>query len=119
MTSKSHPTLGERLKAARVAAGLSTRELGKLAGIDHSYLFKLEEDRNARPAADKLQRLAEVLELDPAELLAYIGVDFASTLPSAPVYFRRKYGLSEHDADELAKLVDNYTKRTPHEGGES
>ncbi len=44
-------------------------------------------DQNDNPSAEKLQRLAEVLELDPAELLAYIGVQ--PSLPEPRLYSSR------------------------------
>lgn len=118
MTTRKQPTLGERLRAARTEAGLSVRELARLAGINYSYYFKLETDQNDNPAADKLQRLAEVLELDPAELLSYIGLEPSSTLPPARVYFRRKYGMSEDDAEEIAKIVEQFRNERKLEGGE-
>lgn len=58
-----------------------------------------------------LHKLADALELDPAELLAFIGITPSSTLPPARVYFRKKYGLSEADARRAAQLVEQYTKK--------
>jgi transcriptional regulator with XRE-family HTH domain len=112
------PTLGDRLRAARAEAGLSIRELARLAGINYSYLSKLESDQNDNPSADKLQRLAGVLDIDPAELLGYIGVEPSGTLPPPRVYFRRKYGVSEQDAEELSRIIESYTKQRKPQGGE-
>jgi transcriptional regulator with XRE-family HTH domain len=113
MTPKPAPTLGARLRSARLETGLTIRQLASLAGINHSYLVKLETDQNDHPSAAHLQRLADVLELDASDLLAYIGVDPSSMLPSPRVYFRRKFGVSEAQADDLARLIADYTKKPP------
>src|SRR5437773_8917748 len=101
MTTKGPETLGATLRAARLEAGLSVRQLARAAGINHSYLVKLETDQNDNPSAAHLQRLADALELDASDLLAFIGVEPSATLPSPRVYLRRKFGLSEADAARL------------------
>jgi transcriptional regulator with XRE-family HTH domain len=119
MPSKNRePTLGERLQAARAEAGLSIRELAALAGINYSYLFKLESDQNVNPAAEKLRRLADALEIDPYELLQHIGVESSHALPPAKVYFRRRYGFSEDEADEVTKIIERFRSEHKVQGGE-
>jgi transcriptional regulator with XRE-family HTH domain len=112
------PTLGARLRTARLEAGLTVRELARLAGMNHSYLVKLETDQKDNPSAEKLQRLAEVLEIDASEMLSYIGVEPASTLPPATMYFRRKYGMNERDAEEIANIVDKFRDERKTRGGD-
>lgn len=116
MAANNTPTLGEYLRAARTKAGLSIRELERLTGVTNGYLTKLELNQKKNPSADVLQRLADVLELDASDLLAYIGVKPASVLPPAPVYFRKKYGLSAANAREVAKLIEKYLNEE-QEGG--
>lgn len=111
MEQDNQPSLGGRLRTARTEAGLSIRELARLTGVSHAYLFKLEAGQKENPSAEKLQRLAEVLEIDPSTLLQYVGVEVAATLPPAKVYFRNKYGMSEEDAEQVARLVEDYTKQ--------
>jgi transcriptional regulator with XRE-family HTH domain len=67
-------TLGEYLRAERERAGISQRQLAGRVGIHNSYLARLENGETANPAADLLQRIAEVLEISSADLLAFIGV---------------------------------------------
>ncbi|WP_410671269.1 helix-turn-helix domain-containing protein [Amycolatopsis sp. cmx-4-68] len=109
-------TLGDYLRAARTKAGLSVRQLGTLSGMSHGYLVKLELGQQERPSAEHLMRLAEVLELDAVELLRFIGVEPTRVLPSAQVYFRRKYGLSDAEAEDLSRVVEDYRSRTLEEG---
>ena len=97
------------------------RELERLTGVANSYLTKLELNQKTNPSAEILQKLADALELDASELLAFIGVKPAGTLPPARIYFRKKYGLSEADAAEAARLIERYTtkdnKLKPEGGG--
>lgn len=112
-----HVTLGDYLRMARQQAGYSIRELAKLVSVHFSYLARLENGETAHPSPDLLQRLAEVLQVDAAELLTYIGVKPA--LPEPRAYFRRKLGVNAEEADVLARLIEDYqakkTKGGTHE----
>lgn len=111
----SDNTFSKYLYDRRTKSGLSLRELSRLLGTSHSYLSRLEAGEQANPSTEFLMRLADVLHIeDVAELLAHFGADPAATLPPPQTYFRRKYGLSEHDAELLAHLVEDYAKL--HEG---
>lgn len=103
--------LGHYLRAHREAAGLTIRHLASIIGMNHGYLVRLESGEKTNPSADVLHKLADALELDPAEVLAFIGITSSSTLPPARVYFRKKYGLSEADARQVAKLIEQYTSK--------
>lgn len=102
--------LGHYLRAQREAAGLSVRQLASRVGVDHGYLVRLEGGQKSNPSAELLYRLAEALELDNTELLSLIGIKPSSSLPSAPVYFRHKYGMNPADAKRLAELVEDFAK---------
>jgi len=63
-------SFGTRLRELRKAKGLTLRQLGDRAGLDFSYLSKIENDRFAyTPAADTIRDLAGILEVDALELL--------------------------------------------------
>lgn len=104
--------LGHYLRTHREAAGLSVRQLASRVGVDHGYLVRLEGGQKSNPSAELLYRLAEALELDNTELLSFIGIKPSTSLPSAPVYFRHKYGMSPTDAKRLAQLVDEFAAST-------
>jgi transcriptional regulator with XRE-family HTH domain len=110
MTPNQPSSLGQVLQAARLEAGLSVRQVARLADLTHGYLTKLENNQIEQPAAIYLQRLADVLELDASDLLTFIGVAPASILPPPRVYFRRKLGLSDAEAIRLSRLIAEYTK---------
>ena len=61
---------GEYLRGLRKGAGLSQRELAERAGIDFTYLSKIENARVEPPAETTLRALARALAADPEELLA-------------------------------------------------
>ncbi|WP_237152081.1 helix-turn-helix domain-containing protein [Oryzibacter oryziterrae] len=61
--------VGENVRRAREAIGLSQEELGDKAGIDRTYVSGVERGvRN--PTVKVLARLADALGVPPAQLLA-------------------------------------------------
>jgi transcriptional regulator with XRE-family HTH domain len=61
-------TLGEQLKNIRANKGLSQPELSELAGIEQSYLSKLENDKSL-PSNEVLRKLLSAFSLSVTELL--------------------------------------------------
>lgn len=59
----------DNLRRARHAAGLSQEELAFRAELDRTYVSSLERGIYAA-TIDVVARLAQVLEVEPAELLA-------------------------------------------------
>jgi transcriptional regulator with XRE-family HTH domain len=74
---------------------MSQRQLAARIGIHHSYLARLESGDNDHPAADVLQRIADVLEISSADLFAFIGVKPPEGLPELAPYLRAKYHLGD------------------------
>ncbi|RCW78875.1 helix-turn-helix protein [Phyllobacterium bourgognense] len=64
--------LGAKLRAFRLAAGLTQSELGELMGLSHSQLQKYEIGKD-RMAASTLVQFCKVLKLDP---MAFLGDHF-------------------------------------------
>ncbi len=64
-------SFGYALKQFREERGLSARELGKLAEIDHAYIYRLEKDEKTAPSKKTVDSLIRTLKLSPrrAELL--------------------------------------------------
>jgi transcriptional regulator with XRE-family HTH domain len=106
-------SLGEYLRAERERAGLSQRQLAKLAGLHYSYLARLESGENDNPSPEVVQRIADVLELDSTDLYAYIGVVPPQGLPDLAPYLRAKYHMGDAEiremAEHLRRLADNKT----------
>jgi transcriptional regulator with XRE-family HTH domain len=63
--------LGTRLRELRKASGFTLRELAEKAGLDFTYLSKIETGKlQYMPAADTIRKLAELLGANPLELLS-------------------------------------------------
>ena len=65
---KARQLLAENLKRHRKAAGISQEELADRACLDRTYISALERCVYAA-SVDKLELLAEALNLSPADLL--------------------------------------------------
>jgi transcriptional regulator with XRE-family HTH domain len=57
-------TLGAALSTLRARRLLSLRELGRLSGIDHAYLYRLETEHKSSPSAEVIAKLVKALKLD-------------------------------------------------------
>lgn len=64
---------GKILKALRKAAGISQRNMAAQAGIDHTYLSKIENGVYAPPSEESLIKIAEALKVDKDSLILVAG----------------------------------------------
>jgi transcriptional regulator with XRE-family HTH domain len=107
-------TLGQQIRDARVAAGLSLRALARQLEVAPSYMNDIENDRRV-PSEAVLRRIASELDLDADLLLATAGRvgegarEYIREQPAAGVLFRR---LSDARLDEqgLKKLLEEAEK---------
>jgi len=58
-------SFGYALKKFREERGLSLREFGKLCGIDHAYVHRLEKAEKTAPSEDVLESFVRTLKLNP------------------------------------------------------
>ena len=71
-------SFGHRIKELRRARGLSQRALAQKAGLDFTYLSKIENERlEHTPSIKMIGDLARALEVDELELM-----DLARKVPS-------------------------------------
>lgn len=61
------PSLGDKVRAHREAAGITLRELGRQAGVSPSFVCDLEAGRR-HPGPANLRKIAKVLGLPYTEL---------------------------------------------------
>jgi transcriptional regulator with XRE-family HTH domain len=66
-------TFGRMIRSLRKARGISQRDLAEKAGIDFTYLSKIENDRMPPPAESTIRAMAEVLQSDADELIRLAG----------------------------------------------
>jgi len=99
---------GTVLREKRRVACLSQRQLAERAGLDFSYISKLENGRLAAPAADTVVRLAEILGCPSEELLSAAkkmptGLSGSLTDPAALRFLREasRLRLSQEEWEQL------------------
>lgn len=110
--------LATQLKQAREALGFSAREVGRRAGITDSNVVRLEQGVIPNPRPDTLKALADVLELDLADLYAAAGYVQPDGLPSFTPYLRSKYaGLPEDAHKELESSFAHIAEKYGFEAG--
>src|SRR6478736_409193 len=71
------PNIGRRLRILRLRCDKTLVELATLAGLDVSYLSRLERDalQNAKPKPDTINRVLEALQASPQEREAVYHVE--------------------------------------------
>lgn len=106
-------SFGAELRRRRRDAGLTQRDLAERAGLDFTYISKLENDRLPPPAADTVVLFCRILSFPPEELLALIGKipsevqHMVSSSAAAQEFLReaQKHGVSETEWRQLASLL--------------
>ncbi len=59
--------LGTAIRRLRERRTLSIRELGRLADIDHAYIYRLEQGEKTSPSPELLAKLLSVLKANPRD----------------------------------------------------
>lgn len=103
-------TLGEYVRAKREAVGLSQRQLAAEAGVSFSNISRLESGFHATPSPELLKSIADVLDVDLAELLAFRGIEVSGTR-SLNDYLRRDYQLPEAGIEEARAAIDEIASK--------
>jgi transcriptional regulator with XRE-family HTH domain len=112
MNNNQAKELGRRLRERREELGLSTRDVAERADTTHGTIVRLEQGSIEKPAADKLSRLAEVLDLNLADVYALVDYATPSELPTFRPYLRTKYrGLPPSAVRELEQSFRRIAKR--------
>src|SRR5690606_28962455 len=67
------PTFGSRIKNLRESKSLSLRECARRLGVSATYLSNVERDLLPPPTEERIRRLANVLDVDSAQLIDFSG----------------------------------------------
>jgi transcriptional regulator with XRE-family HTH domain len=108
MNNKQSLQLGRLLKEARIEHRLSAREVADRSGMADSNVLRLEQGAIASPRPDTLKSLADVLEIDLADLYAAAGYVQPQGLPSFAPYLRSKY--ADMPASAAAELEESFSR---------
>lgn len=115
-------SFGTTLRKHRRETGLTQRDLAERAGLDFTYISKLENDRLPPPAADTVVLLCRILGTPPEELLALTGKipsevqHMVSSSWAAQEFLReaQQRGISEAEWRRLASLLHNLKEEPDH-----
>lgn len=111
-------TLGDRVRQARIAKGLSLRDLAGRLDLAPSYLSDIENDRRI-PSEEVLKGLSKELELEFDDLMALAGrfgdrADrYLKRNPTAGRLFRRlsDANLGEQELQQLLRQAEQLRKK--------
>ena len=120
-------TLGQHLRAARDAAGLTLRQVEERTEgrVKNGYLSQVESDRIVRPSPEVLWHLSQALGLSYADLLVRAG----HRIPSEEPTIRRRaingiplsalQDLTQEERDELVQFMGylRHRRRDTRDGG--
>lgn len=107
------PSFGRTVRDARKRRGISQKQLAEIAGIDFTYLSKIENDRMPPPSEKTIRAMAVELATDPDELLRLAGkvpsdlAEFLVRDPDAIRYLRSFQG----DIETRAAWAESLRKR--------
>lgn len=96
------PTLGETLKKARSAKGLSLRDVEARTKISNGYLSQLESDGVKQPSPHHLHALSKLYGAAYGDLMALAGYHVPAR-PSSRGLRQRPAGLAFAGAEDLSE----------------
>jgi transcriptional regulator with XRE-family HTH domain len=98
------------IRELREDSGMSVRGLAAAAGVDSTWLSRVENGIYVNPDPKFLHRLAKVLDVETMDL--FQAADYADGLPGFAPYLRSKYDLPAEAVDQLnahfVLLADKY-----------
>lgn len=97
---------GQRLNAARTAAGITQQQLADMVGLSRSSVANIEGGRQA-PLAEQVIQHADVLGIDPHWLLTGRGPDQAARLAAGTGLARRLTQRLPALTTDLRRIADN------------
>lgn len=124
-------SLGHEIKRVRELRGLSLGAVSKPAGVSPAYIQKLERDQVTSPSPHRLQRVAQALGIEYAELYRLArypnpiedsaAAEADPSAPGVPVSPLRRLLLDEKEVtdDEIEQLVRYlaFIRRNPSNAG--
>jgi transcriptional regulator with XRE-family HTH domain len=95
--------LGERVREARLAKGLTLEALAEKVESSKSYMWQIENKDVARPSAEKLQQIAKVLDTTVEYLLAVETVTQEDATDTA--FFRNYQRMNPRSKERLREML--------------
>jgi transcriptional regulator with XRE-family HTH domain len=101
-----NPSLGEFVKARRLALNLSYQDVAVASGLHHSYWNKLEAGLYDAPAPKHLMTIARTLDVPFEDLYSLAGYESPERLPGFTPYLRAKYELPPEAIADLERYFE-------------
>lgn len=95
--------IGDKIKAARIAKGMTQENLGKLLGLQKSAIAKYESGRVVNIKRSTLKKISDVLEIRPSELI------FNEEIKNNPVGTAERHFEILMDED-ISEIFDDFKK---------
>lgn len=97
--------LGVKIKELRRGKGLTLEQLAQATESSKSYMWEIENKDVARPSAEKLERIAEVLGVTAGFLM-----DASQTVPTEDVadtaFYRKYQKLEPTEKAQLQRILN-------------
>lgn len=84
------------------------QDVADVAGVDFTYISKLEGGYVKQPKPEVLHGLAAALEVPAEDLFALVGYQVPEALPSFAPYLRAKYAMNSEalaDMDDYLRFI--------------
>jgi len=97
--------LGDKIRTLRKEKKLSLEQLAEVTDSSKSYIWELENKDDPKPSAEKIGKIATVLEVTTEFLLS----DSTSTPDEEVIdeaFFRKYKTMSEPDKKKIRKIID-------------
>ncbi len=98
---------GEKLRKIRTERGLTLEALADRIGSSKAYVWQLENKTNAKPSAELLLKLSEVLGEQPEYFLDDSQSE-RTELHVENAFFRKFQKLSEGDKRTIERIVTSF-----------
>jgi transcriptional regulator with XRE-family HTH domain len=101
--------LAKTLRQARVASGLSVRELQAVSGVAKSVVSRFEHEGTG--SAHNLLALARALELRASDLFSQAGRTMPTPSASLPAMLRAEYDLPPEAIKEIQQNIESIARK--------
>jgi transcriptional regulator with XRE-family HTH domain len=111
MTPEQTVQLINLLKQKRTELQLSVNEVARRADVDTGTVWRIEQGMIARPRAESLIAIGNVLSINAMDLFATVGWLSADDLPSLGTYLSAKFS---HPPDAVIRHIEHHVTKILH-----
>ncbi len=103
-------SLGEKIRRLRKEKGLTIEQLAEQTDSSKGYIWELENRDTRKPSAEKLVKIAAILNVDIEFLL-----DNSKHTPDDSVlknaFFKKFEKLNQEDQKKIMKIVEDWSRK--------